>query len=226
MKTQYLEITKLLNGNLQLDLTIDGAGVICKMQEDGCHDDEIVDTVCRELDFYKMDQTTIHSGELFNGEYHKIDEWVVLQNGVSKSFLEEGNTFVYKYQKEASEERKRSLVAKMAAKNWVTFSSEKAIDGAMECNRRHVHLAKAFYMLLGIQELFEYKNYKQDEEYFNKIKDTCDFLQKEMDYCTAKMEMLGKITGGNLQSEDIVKDLHKKYRESIKTTAHETEANT
>lgn len=220
MKTQYLEITKLPNGNLKLDLTIDGATLIESLQKGiGVPESNIIKAVSEGLTFYHLDATKIWCGEFFGNEFHKTDEWTCIPNGPSKSFLEEGYTFTYKYEKEASEERRRYLTAKRAATNWAVFSRDKVIDTAIEINNRHQRLAKACYKLMEAQEVFEYDKYKHDEEYFNKIKDSCDYIQKEMDYCMAKMDILRVITKNDVTSNRIVSDM---YKES-KNTSHEPE---
>ena len=220
MKTQYLEITKLPNGNLKLDLTIDGASFMNKMIDDGLEDEGIAKCISEGLTFYRFDIHTICCGEFIDNEFHKTDEWKITNKDNLISFLTEKNySYEYKYEKEASEERRRHLTAKRAATNWAVFSRDKVIDTAIEINNRHQRLAKACYKLMEAQEVFEYDKYKHDEEYFNKIKDSCDYIQKEMDYCMAKMDILRVITKNDVTSNRIVSDM---YKES-KNTSHEPE---
>lgn len=200
--------------NIELVITKRGETMLLEDQSTN----NMLDTLNACLISYHIEDKTIFTGEMIPWEkemFHKVNEWDLQDNdyGLINSFMKGQREFIFTFDKK-SIPRQKEVTAKTAATLWVNYCQDPIDTSVLNVNERHHKLSIAHNDILEIQELFNYKNYKQDEEYFNTTQDVADKIKKEMDFCQQKLRVIQIISENNLSSSEIVNKTYQNFHKN------------
>lgn len=136
----------------------------------------------------------------------------VFKSSITEQWLQDPKKEFLYYPRPYNVEKMKTVVAKLSANHWAIYSDEKLYKASREPNDRFNVLATGNEKILQAMQSFNYDNYKQDDKYYNSLKDVSTEIEKEMDYCQEKMSLVAMICKGMYQSEEKVSTLYKKHR--------------
>lgn len=203
---------------LKMELTIDGATALLGGKIKDMYD--LYDTLSNPTDTEKLRippfgtiiytavdiDWTVNKNELIKVWDSKMDSRVIL-----KQWKHDPKAFFLYYPDTAGNiKRESDITAMIAATNWALHEQQPIDKVAIDINERHNQLAMVKGHIQSGLKMLRSPIYKQDHQYVHQLNIVCVEMQKEVDYCFQKAELLYRITKADLRIKDPVS---KKYRE-------------
>lgn len=121
------------------------------------------------------------------------------------------------YPDKDNDTRMNEVTAKLAANQWAVYSDEKLRNVSIETNDRHQILCRVNEKTHEAIQTFKYQKYKQDDKYEDLLKSASRQIEKEIDYCREKMNIIKLICGNDYNRTETVAKLYKAYRGVVVT---------
>lgn len=203
---------------LKMELTIDGATALGKHPETQLS--FLYDSISNPTDSEKLRVSTF-GGQIYTStiiDWQKdpaqtIKVWTGKFPNENPAFIWQEHPkafFLYYPDTAGNKKRESDITAMIAATNWALHEQQQIDKVAVDINERHNQLMMIKGHIQSSLRMLQSPIYKQDPKYTEQLKMVCSEMQKEIDYCFHKADLLFRITKSDLRSKDPVS---KKYRE-------------
>lgn len=203
---------------LKVSLTIDGAEHLKLEEPKGMWTiDDIYDNTPDKDG--KKQIISVKSGEIFStvfipqdNETVKVKVYRTVCPDIIRAWEEDPKAEFIFLPDSNNERVLEEVKCKLAANHWAMFSDQKLFDVAIEINARHQKLKAVNEKTIEAYQLLNYKGYHQDDKYEDLLKSVSAEVEKEMDFCIEKMNIVKKISGNDFNQDIQVSKLYKKFR--------------